>query len=129
MARQSSQRSTPYFRHIKEDDLDQSTGPQSYTHAFTSGATPDTTVNSPKRTSLGGLNTQVQKSFPGPPGPSRQEGESNRRSWDGPYQPDVADSTEPRWIPGGADGPSGKTRCVRLVCLGWLLGRQGRPQV
>eukprot|EP01048_Picozoa_sp_COSAG05_P035147 COSAG05_NODE_15100_length_378_cov_1.118280_2_plen_51_part_01 len=51
MSRQSSQRSTPYFRHVKDDDLASPSGVTPYVHAQVSGnATPDTTVNSPKRT-------------------------------------------------------------------------------
>ena len=112
MSRQSSQRSTPYFRHVKDDDLASPSGVAPYAHAQVSGNHGlGITVNSPKRTSQANLSTQVQKSFPGPPNPVRRGGgggtadDAARRSWDGEFMPDRAVNTEPRWMPGGAARP------------------------
>ncbi len=73
-----------------------------YLHGSVSGPeTPDITVRPPRRPGGHGQ-LRAQKSFVPSIGRQRGKGDSERRAWDGTYEPQVRNHTEPRWVPSGA---------------------------
>ena len=105
------QASVPYFRHVNDDDI-RGASKHGYLHAAVSGPeTPNLTVRPPRR---GGVRGELrpQKSFEPSIGRQRAKGESNRRSWDGSFEPELKNQMEPRWVPGA---------CARALCVARFL--------
>jgi hypothetical protein len=137
------QASVPYFRHVNDDDMQGGGGggKTGYLHGSVSGPeTPDITVQPPRRAAAHG-ELRSQKSFDPSIGRARSKGDSQRRSWDGAYEPEVREHLEPRWVPGGAPpnapGHEGRASPQRSsasranplrTSAGWAGGGGGGPE-